>query len=259
MSGHSANPRRTPMTLRDPNVHVLGNGLSLKTATLRKGATFGSPSSPSRVSCLRRSQSSLDDVVDDYCRRAASTLDTIDKTLAGAGSFSRSSSSLKDTSPLPRGIFDVTLGDMMATSLVKAEGGRRAPRFRHNREPSDSGIGSSITTPTQKMVMASPKRSAAKSADTATPASASSTTTVVTTRSAAASAAAAAAGKPGCLSQKGFARVNNYVLKPLLAKPSLKDFRSIVRNIPGKIRKKEIVCLRDVEKTLLLTAPVSLL
>jgi hypothetical protein len=52
-------------------------------------------------------------------------------------------------------------------------------------------------------------------------------------------------------------RIHEHILKPLLAKPSLKDFHPIVRDCPRRIHEKEIVCLRDLEKTLVFMAPVS--
>jgi uncharacterized C2H2 Zn-finger protein len=40
-----------------------------------------------------------------------------------------------------------------------------------------------------------------------------------------------------------------------LAKPTLKEFEPIVLDIPRRIRSKEIICLRDLEKTLIFMAP----
>ncbi|KAJ2893611.1 uncharacterized protein MKZ38_008408 [Zalerion maritima] len=235
----SSNPRRTPMTARDSNT----NGLSLKTTTLHKGATFHAPSSPSGISSLRRSQTTLDDVVDAYCRRAQSTLSTIDQTLNGLTSETSESSSLRDnSSPIPRGILNVSLDDLMAKSSVKTEEGRRVLRPRTNKQPSDSGIGSSIvTTPPQKRAVAAPKKGGLQSAGS------------TITRSAAATTSEKQAG----LSQKGYSRISEHVLRPLLSKASLKDFRPIIQDVPRKIHKKEIVCLRDLEKSLLFRAPVS--
>jgi uncharacterized C2H2 Zn-finger protein len=42
-----------------------------------------------------------------------------------------------------------------------------------------------------------------------------------------------------------------------LAKPTLKEFEPIVLDIPRRIQSKEIICLRDLEKTLIFMAPVS--
>ncbi|CRK12795.1 hypothetical protein BN1723_009796 [Verticillium longisporum] len=57
------------------------------------------------------------------------------------------------------------------------------------------------------------------------------------------------------LSSKAVSRVHEHVLRPLRAKPELKDFEPIVLDIPRRIRDKEIICLRDLEKTLIFMAP----
>jgi hypothetical protein len=59
------------------------------------------------------------------------------------------------------------------------------------------------------------------------------------------------------LSAQASNKIHEYILKPLLAKPFLKDFHPIVKDCPRRIHSKEIVCLRDLEKTLMLMAPVS--
>jgi uncharacterized Zn-finger protein len=52
-------------------------------------------------------------------------------------------------------------------------------------------------------------------------------------------------------------RISEHIIKPLLTNPSLKDFYPIVKDCPRRIHRKEIICLRDLEKTLIFMAPVS--
>jgi len=59
------------------------------------------------------------------------------------------------------------------------------------------------------------------------------------------------------LSERATHRIHEFILKPLLAKDSLKDFHPLVADCPRRINEKEIVCLRDLEKTLMFMAPVS--
>ena len=59
------------------------------------------------------------------------------------------------------------------------------------------------------------------------------------------------------LSARASNRIHEHILKPLLAKSSLKDFHPIVKDCPRRIHGKEIVCLRNHEKTLIFVAPVS--
>ncbi|CAG8253655.1 unnamed protein product [Penicillium olsonii] len=52
-------------------------------------------------------------------------------------------------------------------------------------------------------------------------------------------------------------QIERYVLVPILKEPRLKPFHSLVRSVPQRIINKQIVCLRDLEKTLLWLAPVT--
>jgi len=126
---------------------------------------------------------------------------------------------------------------------------RRVLRPRANRRPSrfhesDSGLGTSVATSKEKRALDN---------TTARKEKTGSVKTTAITRSA---AAPSAEKLPG-LSARATSRIIEHTLKPLLAKPSLKDFHPLVLECPNKIGNKEIVCLRDLEKTLLLIAPVS--
>lgn len=238
------------MTSRDCNTQ--NNGLnSLNTSTLRKGATFQSPTSPFYgVSSLRRTQTTLDEVVGAYRRRAESAINDIDQTLAGLASNIEPIST-KDECPVPRGLLNAFLVNSLEGTMdssVKMEEGRRVLRSRSNRQPSDSGIGSSIITTPTKRVATTTKKGVSNTKAACTQGSTSGTAIV---RSAAASLTKNHTG----LSQKGFARISEHVLRPLLANSSMKNFLHIIHDVPTKIQKKEITCLRDVEKTLLLSAP----
>ena len=242
----SSNPRRTPVT----------RSLSLKTAMgLKKGATFHSPTTPPsstettfRPPALpRRSQTNLDDVIDSYRRRAALTCGNIDKTLSASKESSpepTSSKPLRDNSlPIPRGVLTHTLDTIMGKGPA-VERPVLSPRTRRTRRTnrhheSDSGLGTSIaTTPTEKATL--------KKETTVT-------RTTAVTRSAA--ARSTTSDKISGLSSRATNRIIEHTLKPLLAKPAFKDFHPLVLECPKKIQDKEIVCLRDLEKTLLLVAP----
>jgi len=119
---------------------------------------------------------------------------------------------------------------------------RRVLRPRHNRRPSryaDSGLGSSIASPKHE-------GSSLTDEDCAKPAG----TVSAITRSAAAHPETLPR-----LSIRASNRIHEHILKPILAKSSLKDFHPIVRDCPRRINEKEIVCLRDLEKTLMFMAP----
>ncbi|KAI8227524.1 Zinc finger transcription factor ace1 [Colletotrichum sp. SAR 10_96] len=245
----SVNPRRrTPVTRPESPA-----GLSLKTnMTLRKGATFHSPTSPTSSTddalasppSLRRSQTNLDDVVDAHCRRAALMIDDIENSLSNITIVSPKARSFRDDSlPVPRGFLNLPVVDPAMAKEKSKEAERRILRPRTRRSSrhheSDSGLGTSVapTTETEPATTASKKASAI-------------------TRSAAATSSSTNENLRG-LSQKAANRITEHILRPLRAKPALKDFEPIVLDVPRLIRDKEIICLRDLEKTLIFMAPVS--
>lgn len=245
----STNPRRrTPVTRPGTDCE---HSLSLKTAmVLRKGATFHSPTSPNATSSdddfvpprLTRSQSDFDDVVDAGRRRIAMTLNDIDEALSKAQDLSLSDKSprtktLRDTSlPVPRGFLDLPVVD---PAMNKMESERRVlrPRSVRRTKNSDSGIGSSVVSINDKSAADSTKK---PQASALTRSAASSTTAMLPS-----------------LSHRAVNRIREHTLRPLLEKPTLKDFEPIVLDVPRRIRSKEIICLRDLEKTLIFMAPVS--
>jgi hypothetical protein len=241
-----SNPRRrTPVTRSGPE--LVGEAALKSNMSLRKGATFHVPSSPSSSPTdfvppgLPRAQSHYDDVVDASRRRMEMIVSGFDDILSlpadDASTSPRSKYlSLRDNSPpLPRGLFDPPIVDLAMAK--QAERRVLRPRSaRHNRHhASDSGLGTSIASTREK--------DGAASKAGLQPASA-------ITRSVAASAAAL----PG-LREKAVNRIKEHVLGPLLEKPTLKPFKGIVVDVPRRIRDKEILCLRDLEKTLLFMAP----
>ncbi|KAK3362781.1 hypothetical protein B0T25DRAFT_586943 [Lasiosphaeria hispida] len=244
----SSNPRRTPVTRPDSRALTLKTNLILK-----KGATFHSPTTPPSSPELvfrppplpRRSQTNLDDVIDSHRRRVALTLGNIDKSLASSRDSSSPPStrkSLRDNSiPIPRGVLNHTLDTIMAS---EPEVERRVLRPRARRpsryHESDSGLGTSISSVTEKDGASKKDKTIKTSAVTRSAAARSATTT-----------------NTQGLSSRATNRIYEHTLKPLLAKPAFKDFHPLVLECPRKIQEKEIVSLRDLEKTLLLVAPVS--
>jgi hypothetical protein len=241
--------------------------------SLRKGATFHSPTTPERelphhfkVPALpRRSQTTLEDVVDAHKRRVALTLGDIDRGLSAVEDRSPTArqSFPDEADPVPQGFLDHTVGTPAlksygsimdgATSKESSAIGRRSLRPRHNRRPSrysDSALGSSIGSSSGK-----------KAADAqATSVSNEECTKSIVTASAITRSAAAHTSTIESLprlSARASNRIHEHILKPLLAKSSLKDFHPIVKDCPRRIHGKEIVCLRDLEKTLIFMAPVS--
>ncbi|EHK99292.1 C2H2 and C2HC zinc finger [Glarea lozoyensis ATCC 20868] len=240
------------------------------TMSLRKGATFHSPPSPEAEETFiipgppRRAQSTLEDVVDAHERRVALTLADIDRGLAAVEDRSPTArqSFPDEADPIPQGFLNHTVGTPSESSygpimdgVMSKEPsliGRRSLRPRHNRRPSrysDSALGSSIGSRSGKMAADTAATSVTEETQTKSKAAAS-----AITRSAAANSNVENLPR---LSSRATNRIHEHILRPLLAKSSLKDFHPIVKDCPRRIHGKEIVCLRDLEKTLIFMAPVS--
>lgn len=266
----SANPRRVPVTrVGSPGS---GHGLSLKTnIMLRKGATFHSPSSPvsdlDTPFCppqLARSQSNLDDVVDAHRRRVALTLDSIGKTLAATHIGSPKKSNINavffgdDSDCVPKGVLDHTILGSPAPAeqrrvLQPRPVNRRLSNYHH---ASDSGLGSSVASSSgKKQQQQQTGKNTTNAAISTTRRSATPVQAKAVTRSIA--AASASNEKPAGLSARATNRIYEHTVKPLLAKPAYKAFHPILLECTTKINKRDIVCLRDLEKTILFLAPVS--
>lgn len=203
-------------------------------------AAFASPG-PSR------SHAHPDEVVDANRRRMAFALDAIEEVFLKTQKLSVSLPDdvriFRDTSlPLPRGLLHIPIADQ--PSMGKDEQERRSLRPRSVRRSkellTDSGIGSSIISCNGK-----------QAADTSEKGNRSAASAI--TCSAAASANELLPG----LSSEAVARIHQHTLRPLL-KSDLEEFAPIVDDVPRRISAKEIICLRDLEKTLLFMAPVRL-
>lgn len=219
---------------------------------LRKGATFHSPTSPTSGSDApvfrppplpRRSQTNLDDVIDAHRRRVRMTLDDIDQTLASSQAGTTPKSFVDTSFPFPERLqkYSVAMLDEPGKErrVLRPRSGIQRPSRYHE---SDSGLGTSIVTSKEKLQVDTTSK---KSKTSSVKASA-------ITRSAAASTSTL----PG-LSSRSTNKICEHILKPLLEKPELKTFHPLVIDTPRKINKGDILCLRDLEKTFLLIAPVS--
>lgn len=219
---------------------------------LRKGATFHSPTSPSSGSDLpafrppplpRRSQTNLDDVIDAHRRRVRITLDDIDQTLASSQTGSTPKAFVDKSFPFPEHLqkYSVAMLDEPGKErrVLRPRSGIQRPSRLHD---SDSGLGTSIVTSNDKLQV-----------DTTSKKTKTSVKASAITRSAAASTTSTLPG----LSSRSTNKICEHILKPLLAKPELKTFHPLVIDTPRKINKGDILCLRDLEKTFLLIAPVS--
>jgi hypothetical protein len=244
--------------------------------SLRKGATFHSPSSPPAENHIyipslpRRSQTTLEDVVEAHKRRVALTLGDIDRSLSSVGldSSSPAKQSFRDEAlPVPQGILNHAVASRrpeahngIMSDILSSEqpadfnvGGRSLRPRRQIRRPSnyhasDSGLGSSVQS-------GSLKRSNSTGLTTVSDDHCAKSIVAASAITRSAAAHPSTLESLPRMSIRASNKIHEHILKPLLAKQSLKDFHPIVRDCPRRIHEKEIVCLRDLEKTLVFMAP----
>ena len=73
-----------------------------------------------------------------------------------------------------------------------------------------------------------------------------------------ASATGSVLGMQHALSEYACRQIQKHLILPIIREEELKDFHPLVSGIPHRVARKEITCLRDLEKVLLWLAPVSL-
>lgn len=268
------NPRRRASDAA-PQHHACA-ALKPARGAVKKGATFHSSPSLSPPGLLP-SQTDLGDVVDARIRRALLIVTEVDRSLSTTpddlADMLKNSSLVDLGSPVPRSLLDLSIPGPVATasanraldetptsatatssSFVSAShlGANSVPRSFRTRQSRnqdkahrvyDSGLGSSIAS-----------SSVAKSKSRTSVAGAQSVSAV--SMSAAASSTLALDQVRG-LSSRSINRIHEHTLRPLRADSTFKVFEPILIDVPRRIRAKEIICLRDVEKTLLFMAPVS--
>ena len=64
-------------------------------------------------------------------------------------------------------------------------------------------------------------------------------------------------GNQHALSEFACREIQKHIITPIVREESLKEFHPLVQGIPYRVGRKEITCLRDLEKVLLWLAPVS--
>lgn len=252
-------PRRTTKTTVTPLANASGRPtVNTTMASLRKGATFHSPSSTNEVegafnlSSLQRSLSNLESfAVESHKRRAADAIESFELTATGNQSSSTSSRRFRDESePVPRGVVNVenpsnkSYNTPLMEGIMPSEDSsvRRSTRSRRTTPRyADSGLGSSIgSSSSDKKVFTDDNASKSTKPSTITRSAAGPSTIIKTFPR---------------LSARTTARIQQHILKPLLAKKSFRHLHPLVEDCPRRIHQKEIVSLRDLEKTLIFTAP----
>ncbi|KAL8860136.1 MAG: hypothetical protein Q9178_003400 [Gyalolechia marmorata] len=278
MTSPCLNPRRRYLNKESPHPtfslplpsHPRDAALEQSSANLplKKSSTFHSPTTaPAQdedpilnIPLLpRRSPTcpkSLEDAVAAGEKRIQSLLGAVDRSLSGLETFSNDSQATLRAGDLeaPRFLLGTHAGhsDYMDVDPVPSPASPRQLKQRTHQKhhSSDSGIGSTVTGSED----ASSEVNPANNSDTSIHSSVREIKSGI--NGAAASSVTSVTGSQHALSEYACRHIQKHIISPIVAEPSLKNFHPLVRGIPYRVSRKEITCLRDLEKVLLWLAPV---
>ncbi|KAJ5161230.1 Zinc finger C2H2 [Penicillium capsulatum] len=247
-------PRRRPV-INDP-LPSLATESSPESSKmqLKKGETFHAPTTPSTGndpvlsvrSLPRRTPTSLDAIAASE-ERMASILErlTLDDT-------PEESAPAQDDLPVPRGVLKARIQPGSPASTISRRSSMDSAnlpsfwdkRLSHdNGHESDSGLGTSVSSCDVQSTASDSKANNGIHGENPTVGSTIKSTFDL------GSSPRRQLPLAACKS------IERYILVPLLKEEKLTPFHSLVRSVPSRIVKKQIVCLRDLEKTLLWLAP----
>ena len=286
----------SPATLRQPlhtRFSTEANTFAESTGPLRKSSTFHSPTTPPaqdedpilNIPLLpRRSPTcpkALENAVAAGERRIAVLLGAVDRSLSGLDGFSVDSQETltpPEDCPVPRFLLDahVVEDDHMdvdrtpqADIVLDSNPEERKHRVTRKHHRSDSGIGSSVTGSEEMMVKddtgkehclfvtLSPNEANAGAAQSESIRSITAGEVRFGINGNTAVHKDPITGAQHALSEYACRQIQKHIISPIVRESSLKDFHPLVQGIPYRVGRKEITCLRDLEKVLLWLAPVS--
>ncbi|KAK1914833.1 hypothetical protein P3342_010822 [Pyrenophora teres f. teres] len=252
--GQNCHPRRRPLK-------GTASPLSTHGMQLRKSGTFSSPTHISSDICdldrhfmPRRSPTNterLEELVqesiqDPSVRRVTNLLKDFEARVAGHKTSNTGANILSDPDvfPVPNLFLDNTSMDCTPMDLDVSVSKPAAAEHDHDHA-SDSGLGTSIGESKYDDIRT--QRSSRESISS----SISSTHSAVTRSF----SALGASDEDHTLGEYACKQIHDSIIKPILAEESLKDFHSLVKDVPRRIGEKNIRNLRDLEKTLIFLAP----
>ncbi|KAG6999310.1 zinc finger transcription factor ace1 [Physcia stellaris] len=270
MTSSQLNPRRrylnadTPTSFRQPlRTHDVFTENTSTDRPLRKCSTFHSPTTPpaqdedpilSVPSLPRRSPTcprALENAV-AAGERIVHLLDVVDRSLSGLETFSNNSEDTfkAEDLPVPRFMLDAHVAATDAMEIDSSSYKTNNPRTTRKHHSSDSGIGSTVTGSDEK---ASRDHAALEDYKKTTSATVNEVRSGINGNAAVTSDNRA--GNQHALSEFACREIQKHIIAPIVREESLKDFHPLVQGIPYRVGRKEITCLRDLEKVLLWLAP----
>lgn len=262
--------------------------------TLRKGATFHSPKTPLSpvddpifdVRGVPQRSPTCPDTLEElvatsHKHRMLGILDSIDRSFSGEDSNLVTDLASKNSLPVPGFLLDHAAADADSLTVGKAcpygsskhdvTGSKPPAAPRKHHHASDSGLGSSVDTTSSRdrynkalrsrkcKHCFSPESNVAHGFHVDT-SGRSSVYSGVKARDTAINQSFSTfdvALEAKMLSDFAVIKIRQYIVAPILAENKLKEYHTLIEDLPKRIGDRAITCLRDLEKTLIFLAPVS--
>lgn len=259
--------------------------------SLKKSATFHSPTTPPsqdddpivNIPLLpKRSPTcprALENAVAAGQSRVAHLLGVVDRSLSGLENFSSDSQETlrAECLPVPRFMLDSNVDEPTKMDIDRSSDSESPQTCQHQHRrkhhSSDSGIGSSVTGSDESLFKAAAGIEQAllylsrviktyTTIDHKPNEVNRSTPSAVTEIQSGINGSTVSNTGPHdvaqhALSEYACRQIQKHIILPIVSESSLKDFHPLVTGIPYRVGRKEITCLRDLEKVLLWLAPVS--
>ncbi|KAL8809356.1 MAG: hypothetical protein Q9200_003477 [Gallowayella weberi] len=272
-----------------PRHHDAALSQSATNLPLKKSSTFHSPTTPPaqdddpivNIPLLpRRSPTcprALEDAVAAGEKRIQNLLGAVDRSLSGLETFSTDSQETQRAGdlPVPRFLLGAHPNDPDCMDVDPSSNPASPPQLkqrpRNKHHTSDSGIGSTVTGsenslsfdagmyhPHRRSIVVPATKTNAASANKSDKSLHSSVREIQSgINGSTAPSMNPLSGSQHALSEYACRHIQKHIISPIVAEPSLKNFHPLVKGIPYRVARKEITCLRDLEKVLLWLAPVS--
>ncbi|KAL8695414.1 MAG: hypothetical protein Q9224_003401 [Gallowayella concinna] len=255
---------------------------------LKKSSTFHSPTTPPaqdddpivNIPLLpRRSPTcprALEDAVAAGEERIQNLLGAVDRSLSGLETFSTDSQETlrADDLPVPRFLLGARPNEPDYMDVDPCSNSpspqQLKQRSQHKHHTSDSGIGSTVTGSENSLsfnagmyhrhrlsIVAATKTNAVAGINPDKSMHSSVREIQSGINGSTAPSMTPVSGSQHALSEYACRHIQKHIISPIVAEPSLKNFHPLVKGIPYRVARKEITCLRDLEKVLLWLAPVS--
>jgi len=187
-------------------------------------------------------------IQDPSVRRVTNLLKDFEARVAGHKTSTTGANILSDPDvfPVPNLFLDNTSMDCTPMDIDLKPSAVSKPELNLHEHASDSGLGTSVSGLKYDHI-----RSRRSSVRESINSSISSTHSAVTRSF----SALGASEEDHTLGEYACKQIHDTIIKPILAEESLKDFHSLVKDVPRRIGEKNIRNLRDLEKTLIFLAP----